>query len=124
MSDHYEKISEALPFMTFGRYLDQDYMGIVQNCDNQFISMYCYDKIETEDLKKTFLKCGEVWWWESNHQIPINVFLGARFKPFQPYLRTFARKEFEVLAGPVVSLGDVIQKRIKRRQIQLVARID
>lgn len=124
MDQVYLRLKDNFPFMTLGRYLEQDYLGIVQNSDSQFLSMYCYDRIQDEDMRKLFLKFGEIWWWESNHQIPINVFLGQRWKPFQPYLRSFARKEFEILAGPTISLGDVISKRIKRRQIQLVAKLD
>lgn len=111
---------DRFPFLTVGRYIDTDYIGIVQNCDNQFISMYCYDMITDVTMKAKFLQFGEEWWWESNHQIPINVYLGEKFKIFRPYLKTFARKSFDVQHGPVTSLTDVIQKRIKRRMIQLV----
>lgn len=123
MDDLYQKLQDRFPFLTAGKYLDTEYLGIVQNCDNSFLSMYCYDIIPNEEMRRYFLKCGEVWWWESNRQIPINVFLGQKFKPFQPYLRSFAKKEFAIIAGPTVSLADVIQKRIKRRQIQLVAKV-
>lgn len=119
----YQKLTEKCPFLTIGQYMDNEICGIVQNCDNQFISIYSYDAIHDENMKKLFLKYGEIWWWESNHQIPINVFLGEQFKMFKPYLKSFVKKDFQVLAGPVVSLSDVITKRIKKRQIQLIKKI-
>ena len=67
-----------------------------------------------------FLDLGEEWWWESNRMIPINIILGQRWTLFKPILTTFTLKDFEVLYGPTVSLQDVIQKRVKRRQIQLI----
>jgi len=68
-------------------------------------------------LKKHFLILGEEWWWGSNRQIPINIFLKDRWKLFKPTL--FVNKDFELVAGPSVSLQDIITKRIKRRQISL-----
>ena len=52
--------------------------------------------------------------------IPINIIIGNRWSLFKPILTTFTIKDFEVLYGPAISLQDVIQKRVKRRQIQLI----
>jgi hypothetical protein len=85
--------------------------------------MYVYSNIFDESLRKKFLECGEIWWWESNRQLPINIFLKKKFEVFRPYLKTFIRKDFEIVFGPVVSLQEIITKRIKRRTIQLVKKI-
>jgi hypothetical protein len=119
MENVFSELSSNFPFLTIGRYIETDYIGIVQNCDTQFISIYCYDAIPME-MRPKFLEFGEEWWWESNRQIPINMYLGDKFKIFRPYLKTFSKKNFEISYGPTTSLGDVIQKRIKRRQIQLL----
>lgn len=124
MDDSVKKILERFPFLSMGKYLETDYIGIVGNCDNQFLSMYVFNHLPADELKKEFLSLGEEWWWGSNRQIPINIFLKDRWTIFRPYLKTFIRKDFELVAGPSVSLQDVITKRIKRRQIQLVRKID
>ena len=77
-------------------------------------------EIEKED----FLKLGEEWWVESNRMIPINIVLKSRFEQFQYCLMTFNAKDFEVLYGPSISLANILKKRIKRRQIQLVRKVD
>lgn len=123
MEDSVRKITEKFPFLTVGKYLDQDYIGIVGNSDSLILSMYVYNQITDAELRKAFLALGEEWWWESHRQIPINIFLGERWSIFRPFLKTFIRKDFEILAGPSVSLQDVMTKRVKRRQIQLVRKI-
>lgn len=118
-----DSLKEKFPFLTYGTYLGKNYIGIVQNSDNQIISIYVYNEIGDENLRKIFLKCGEIWWWESNRQIPINIFLKKPFNVFRPFLKTFIRKEFEIIFGPVVSLQEIINKRSKRRTIQLVKKV-
>jgi len=70
--------------------------------------------------KQHFLNLGETWWWESNRKIPINIFLKQEMGIFRAYIKTFNSKDIEVLFGPTVNLGDIAEKRIKRRSIQLV----
>jgi hypothetical protein len=123
MKDPLDQLYEKCPFLTYGTYLEKEYVGIVQNCDQSILSMYIYNLIFDEPLKKKFLQMGENWWWESNRLIPINVFLKEKFEIFKPYMRTFVRKEFVIVRGPIVSLQDNMVRRIKRRQIQLVKKL-
>ncbi len=114
---------EQFPFLTLGKYIDQDFLGIVGNSDNQIISIYLYSMLPTDDLKKLFLQLGEIWWWETNRQIPINVAIKERWTVFRPFLKTFITKDFVIVSGPCVSLDTVMVKRIKRRQITLIRRM-
>ncbi len=111
---------DKFPFLSLCRYGQNEYIGIIQNVGNNIASIYVYNKLKDKQDKKLFLDLGEEWWWESNRIIPINIILGQRWSLFKPILTTFTLKDFEVLYGPTVSLQDVIQKRVKRRQIQLV----
>ena len=111
---------DKFPFLSLCRYGQNEYIGIIQNVGNNIASIYVYNKLKDKQDKKLFLDLGEEWWWESNRLIPINIILGQRWSLFKPILTTFTLKDFEVLYGPTVSLQDVIQKRVKRRQIQLV----
>lgn len=122
MDEWFKKLNEHFPFLTYGKYLDEDYIGIVQNADNQFINMYVYNNIHDENMKKRFLELGEIWWWESNRSLPINIFLKDQFKMFKPILKGFSRKDFEVIYGPITSLQDQISKRIKRKSIELIVK--
>ncbi len=115
----YQNLLDNFPFLSLCTYGGQEYIGIVQNTDNQVCSVYVYDLVEPE-LRKSFLELGEEWWWESNRTISINLVIGKRFKPFRMALMTFNTKDFEIVHGPSVSMQTIMQKRIKRRQIQLV----
>jgi len=113
-------LQEKFPFLTIVSYLGTEHIGIMQNSDNSFISIYVLDANFPQQMKKEFLQCGETWWWESNRTIPINLFLRDRFKPFKPWLKTFARKETNIVVGPSINMMDLINRRLKKRTIQLV----
>lgn len=108
------------PFMTCIKCTETEYLGIIINFDNHVTSIYDYASIKTDQEKNQFLELGEVWWWESNRKIPINIFLKKDMILFRPYIKTFNSKDIEVVFGPTVNLGDIAEKRIKRKSIQLV----
>lgn len=108
------------PFLTEIRYLGKEYVGIVQNADALWLHMYVIDQTMTLPQRAEFLNCGETYWWESNRQIPINVFLRDKFKPFKGWLKSFSRKDVELVNGPLPSLDNLMNKRTKKRTIQLV----
>ena len=118
--DTHKLLQEKFPFLTIFTYLNTEYIGIMQNSDSQFISVYLLDPSFTSDNKREFLLCGEIWWWESNRKIPINLFLRHRFKQFKNCLKTFAKKETVIIEGPVLNLMEQMNKQFKRRTIQLV----
>lgn len=109
-----------LPFLTHIIYLGKDHVGIVQNADINFVHMYVIEPNWTQEQKKQFLLCGDSYWWGSNRLLPINVFLGNKFKNFRTSLKTFIRKEVQVVSGPMPSLDTLIHKRGKKRTVQLV----
>jgi hypothetical protein len=121
--DFFNKLTENHPFITVVSFASQDYVGIVQNRDDQCTSIYDYGAIVDAQAKQLFLELGEVWWWESNRQIPINIFLKEEWNPFRPYLRTFNNKNLTILHGPIVSLNELNKRRSKRRSITLVKRM-
>lgn len=124
MNETYKILQERFPFLTIVSYLKTEYIGIVQNADHLFISIYIMDDSFTTQMKKDFLECGETYWWESNRSIPINLFLQDQFRQFKPYLRVFSKKEAVVIQGPIVNLREMMNKRAKRRTITLVRSID
>jgi hypothetical protein len=113
-----------LEFLTGIQYSGQEYVGIVVNQDNQLLTFYDVDAIPNVELKKEFLELGELWWWQSNRQLPMDIFLHHEMVAFRPYIKTFAMKDIEILFGPVTSLQNLIKKRIKRRSIQLIRKVD
>ena len=119
----YQKLLDSFPFLSFCTHSTNEFIGIVQNMDNVLCSMYIYENIQQEEVKKLFLELGDEWWWGSNRLIPINIILGDRFKPFQSILRTFNAKDFNLVHGHSINLQNIMQKRIKRRQIQLVRKM-
>jgi len=123
MDDNIKELLDKFPFLTYGTMNGVQYIGIVQNADSQLISVYLLHEIPTEGLRKEFIACAMEWWWGSNRQIPINVFLKDRFRPFRPYLKHFSRKDFNLESGPIVSLQETIARRVRKRQITLVRRL-
>jgi len=119
----YQKLLENFPFLTLVSYGGNEYVGIMQNQDHQMASMYCFDNIKNDKDKEEFIELGEEWWWGTNRMIPINIILKQDFERYKVCLVTFSIKDFEVLHGPTLSLSNIIQKRVKRRNIQLVRRM-
>ena len=113
-------LQEKFPFLTIVNYLNTEFIGIVQNADQNFISIYILDVNVSQAMKKEFLSCGDIWWWESNRTVPINLFLRDKFKKFKPWLRTFARKETQIIEGPSLNIMDLLNRKLKKRTIQLV----
>lgn len=120
----FAKIADKYPFITFCTYAGNEYIGVVQNRDDAVTTIYDYGNIQHPDLKKLFLELANVWWWESNRSIPINIFLKQDWEIFRPYLRTFINKDLEILHGPATSLADIARKKSKRKSITLVRRIE
>jgi hypothetical protein len=115
-----ENLQENFPFISVITHVNQEYVGIIINQDAQVTSVYDYTAIKTDTEKSRFLELGEVWWWESNRQIPINIFLSKEIFEFKYAIRNFSTKDVKVLLGPCTSLNDIIVKRIKRKSITLI----
>jgi hypothetical protein len=122
-NEFFRRLTELHPFITVCSYASQDYVGIVQNRDDMVTTIYDYGAITDSIIKEKFLALGEIWWWESNRLIPINLFLKEDWIPFKPYIRTFNNKSLIVVHGPICSMGDLGKRRSKRRSITLVKRL-
>jgi hypothetical protein len=114
---------KQFPFITCIKTTENEYVGIIINLDDSVASIYDFSVIRTEGERKIFLEMGDIWWWESNRKIPINIFLKEEMSVFRPYIKTFNAKDVEVLFGPVVNLSEIAEKRVKRKSIQLVRSI-
>jgi hypothetical protein len=123
-NDFQNLLKEKYPFLTLLRYAGLEYVGIVQNSDDIITTLYDYGSITDVELKGNFVELANVWWWESNRSIPINIFLKQDWEIFRPFLKTFINKDIEILMGPVTSLNDIARKKIKRKSITLVKRMD
>ena len=110
----FEKLSEKYPFITLCIYSSQEYVGIIQNRDDAITTIYDFGSISNLTEKQLFLELANIWWWESNRSIPINIFLKQEWEPFRSYIRTFANKDLEIVHGPVCSLAELARKKSKR----------
>jgi hypothetical protein len=115
-----ENLQENFPFISVINHVDREYVGIIINQDAQITSLYDYASIRTDEEKSRFLELGEAWWWESNRQIPINIFLHREIVEFRYAIKNFSTKDVKIMFGPCTSLNDIIVKRIKRKSITLV----
>ena len=115
-----DNIKDNFPFLSVVHYGDQEYVGIIINQDQYVTSMYDFELLKTEEEKKQMLELGEVWWWESNRLIPINIFLKHEMVPYRYSIFTMNTKDVEVVLGPTVNLHNMSIKRVKRKLIQMV----
>ena len=122
MNEIFNTLKYKFPFLSLIRKGDLEYVGIVQNEDVNVISFYDYSRLMMPQDKMHFLKCGEIWWHESNRKLPINIFLKGDFRYFRTTLITLNVKDVKIEHGPTVKLSEISKKRVKRRTIQLVRR--
>ena len=115
-----ENIEQTLPFITVLTYGEQEYVGMMINQDQYVTSFYDLSAIKTPDEKTALLEQGEIWWWESNRQVPINIFLKKDLEHFKYAIKTFNSKDVVIILGPVVNILSLTLRRVKRKSVQLV----
>lgn len=120
----FTKLAEKYPFITLCIYANNEYVGIVQNRDDIVTTIYDFGALVDQEEKVRFIELANVWWWESNRSIPINIFLKQEWTPFKTCLRTFMNKDLQIVHGPVCSLSEIAKKKSKRKSITLVRRAD
>jgi len=118
-----DNIQEQLPFISVLHYGEEEYVGIIVNQDQFVTSFYDLSLIKTLDERSVLLEIGEIWWWESNRQIPINIFCRREIEPFKYAIKTFNSKDVRIILGPVVNLMNMTLKRVKRKSVQLVKKV-
>ena len=114
------QFQENYPFVSCIKSNNIEYVGIIINFDEYISSIYDISSVRSNDERKLFLELGEIWWWESNRRIPINIFLKQEMQLFKYTIKTFNSKDVEVVFGPTVNLSEIAEKRIKRKSIQLI----
>lgn len=119
----YTELLKKYPFLTYLVYGGNEYIGVIQNLDEVITTIYDYGALRTLEQKQQFLELAEMWWWESNRLIPINVFLKSEWIPFRAVVKTMNSKDVEIKFGPQVSLKEIAAKRSKRRSITLVRKL-
>lgn len=115
-----ETFQENYPFVSCIKSNNIEYVGIIINFDEFITSIYDISVVKTDAERTVFLEMGDVWWWESNRRIPINIFLKREMQAFKYTIKTFNSKDIELVFGPSVNLSEIAEKRIKRKSIQLV----
>lgn len=117
-----EKIQNNYPFLSCISSKNQEYIGIIINYDTSIASIYDISVISDISLKSQFLNLGEIWWWESNRKIPINIFLKKEMSIFKYSIKTFNSKDVKLIFGPSINLREITEKRVKRKSVQLIKR--
>jgi len=115
-------IEKNFPYISVVQYGGQEYVGIIINQDQFVTSMYVYTDLRTDVERQRLLELGDIWWWESNRLIPINIFLRNEVVPFRYCIVTMNSKDVKVSIGPTVNLNNMSIKRVKRKNVQLIKR--
>lgn len=121
MESELKRLQDDYPFLTYVEIEgDKSVVGIIQNQNTKSLMVYDFDRLVSSDLKKDFLSYGEQWWYESNAQLPINIFIGKKFDKFAHCLVGFSHKDVVRTVGPIVNLAETFKSSPKKRRTELV----
>ncbi len=115
-------IEQKFPYLSVVSYGGNEYVGIIVNQDVTLTTMYIYTKLKSDEHKELLIQLGEIWWWESNRMIPINIFLRKEIQEIHYSLMTMNSKDVKVVIGPCVNLHNLTVKRVKRKSVQVMRR--
>jgi hypothetical protein len=115
-------IEQKFPYLSVVAYGGQEYIGIIVNQDTTVTTMYVYTKLKNEEEKELLIELGEIWWWESNRMIPINIFLRKEISKLNYAMITMNSRDVKVVIGPCVNLNNLTIKRVKRKSVQVMRR--
>ena len=113
-------IEQKFPYLSVVAYGGQEYIGIIVNQDPTITTMYIYTKLKSDEHKSLLIELGEIWWWESNRMIPINIFLRNEIQEISYSLISMNSKDVKVVIGPCVNLNNLTMKRVKRKSVQVM----
>tara|TARA_B100000902_G_C27096107_1_gene806354 strand:+ start:366 stop:737 length:372 start_codon:yes stop_codon:yes gene_type:complete len=113
-------IEQKFPYLSVVSYGGHEYVGIIVNQDVTVTTMYVYTKLKNSEHKELLVELGEIWWWESNRMIPINIFLRNEIQAVSYSLMTMNSKDVKVVIGPCVNLHNLTVKRVKRKSVQVM----
>ena len=117
-----KEIEQQYPYISVIAYGGTEYVGIIANQDQYITSMYVYTALRSDYDKKLLLDLGEIWWWESNRMIPINIFLRREIADLHYSMMSMNTKNTKVVIGPCVNINNLAVKRVKRKSVQVIKR--
>ncbi len=118
-----ENLTKNFPWITVLTYVEKEYVGVVINQDPQVTTLYDWEMIKDFAQRQRFVEMADAWWWESNRQIPINIFMLRESQEFKYSIKTLATKDVKIDLGPCMRLDQIMTKRVKRRSITLIRKL-
>jgi len=117
-----KEIEKDFPYISVVAYGNNEYVGIIVNQDQYITTMYVYTDLKTDEEKQLLVELGEIWWWESNRMIPINIFLRKEIEGLNYSMTSMNSKNTKVVVGPCVNINNLSVKRVKRKSVQVIRR--
>lgn len=117
-----KEIEKDFPYISVVAYGNNEYVGIIVNQDQYITTMYVYTDLKTDEEKQLLVELGEIWWWESNRMIPINIFLRKEIESLNYSMTSMNSKNTKVVVGPCVNINNLSVKRVKRKSVQVIRR--
>ena len=117
-----KEIEKDFPYISVVAYGNNEYVGIIVNQDQYITTMYVYTDLKTDEEKQLLVELGEIWWWESNRMIPINIFLRKEIESLNYSMTSMNSKNTKVVVGPCVNVNNLSVKRVKRKSVQVIKR--
>jgi hypothetical protein len=117
-----KEIEKDFPYISVVAYGGNEYVGIIVNQDQYITTMYVYTDLKTDEEKQLLVELGEIWWWESNRMIPINIFLRKEIESLNYSMTSMNSKNTKIVVGPCVNVNNLSVKRVKRKSVQVIKR--
>lgn len=115
-----QDLDERLPFISVINYGKEEYVGVIINQDNNITSFYDFAQIILQEDRIRMIELCEIWWYESNHRIPISIFLRNDLEHFRYAIKSFNSNDVKIVMGPTVNVSNMTDKRPKRRTVQFI----
>lgn len=107
------EFTKKFPFLTVGVANGERIIGLIKISNSQYVSLYVLNGLSMLERNR-IIDIGDRWWWNSNRQIPASIFLFSELEQYEYTVKRFFASDFEWISGPMISLGDLPTKRIKR----------
>lgn len=110
------------PFLSIVTIKNQEYLTVIDIQTKTKTAMYMIKDITCKSKLNDFFDICATWWWQSNRNIPLSLFMRTELEEFNRYRRVFVNKALTLNEGHVVSLNHLQTTRIKRKNVVLKGR--
>jgi hypothetical protein len=116
-------IIAAHPFLSRISYGNYEFIGLIINQDQHVTSFYDYNALSSNLDRMAFLSAGELWWNETNRQIPIIMICRKLVERFDYAVKTTITKDTIIVDGHITNISRITENRAKQKDVRLIRKL-